>query len=60
MSETPRPNWQTKSDVYQELLIDPDKATAAMWSLHRLGQTDSIGLDTLRRGLKNAAPSSTP
>ena len=31
-------------------------ATAAAWSLHRLGHSDATSLDALRRGLKNRSP----
>lgn len=42
----------------QQHLTDPDLtiATAAAWSLHRLGQTDAASLEALRRGLKNRSP----
>lgn len=42
----------------QKHLTDPDAtvATAAAWSLHRLGHTDATSLDALRRGLKNRSP----
>jgi arylsulfatase A-like enzyme len=44
--------------VLQKHLTDPDAtvATAAAWSLHRLGHTDSASLEALRRGLKNRSP----
>lgn len=39
-------------------LTDPDLtvATAAAWSLHRMGHTDAASLDTLRRGLRSRNP----
>lgn len=42
----------------QKHLTDPDLtvATAAAWSLHRLGHTDAASLEALRRGLKNRSP----
>ena len=42
----------------QKHLSDSDLtvATAAAWSLHRLGHTDAASLEALRRGLKNRSP----
>lgn len=42
----------------QQHLTDPDLtvATAAAWSLHRMGHTDAASLDALRRGLRSRNP----